>query len=136
MSEDVIYEAIKKVYTDTDDDISEPSFIKGSMSVVETVNNYIAMFFNFVLQMNPVPENNMIGFSRTIGLIIVVAFLGFVIVSPTILIYFMNYKSPHDVKNTSYMKISNYQNKYIMITSSFWIIMFCTIILFCPIKAV
>jgi hypothetical protein len=136
MSEDVIYEAIKKVYTDTDEDISEPSFIKGSMSVVETVNNYIAMFFNFVLQMNPVPENNMIGFSRTIGLIIVVAFLGFVIVSPTILIYFMNYKSPHDVKNISYMKISNYQNKYIMITSSFWIIMFCTIILFCPIKAI
>ena len=86
--------------------------------------------------MNPRSEDNTIGFGRRIGLIIVVAFLGSVIILPTIIVNLMKYKSPHDSKEQTFIKMTNYQNEYIMITSSIWIIMFCTIIFCCPIKAV
>jgi hypothetical protein len=133
MSEDK-YPAIK-VYSQLPDDEENTSMIKYSMGVIESINSYINILFNFVLKMNPPSENNMIGFSRTIVLVIIVAILGFIIILPTFIIYNMKYMSPHDDEKSDYVKISNFQNKYIMVTSSIWIIMFCIIILFSPIKS-
>ena len=112
------------------------NFVQYGLGIIGIPNSYIELLFNFVLQMNPRSEDNTIGFGRRIGLIIVVAFLGSVIILPTIIVYLMKYKSPHDSKEQTFIKMTNYQNEYIMITSSIWIIMFCTIIFCCPIKAV
>jgi len=117
-------------------DEPEPNFIQQGLSIIEIPNSYIALLFNFVLQMKPRSEDNTIGFGRSIGLIVVVAFLGSIILLPSIIIYVMKYKSPHDSKEQLFIKTTNYQNEYIMITSSIWIIMFCTIIFCSPIKSV
>jgi hypothetical protein len=137
MSEPDVYKAIE-VYANQNI-IEEPTRLKKGFGIIETINFYGSFLFLFVLKMNPeakIENKNMIGFMRTIGLICVVLIMGIIIICPTIIIYNMNYLSPHDDTNSNYVKISNFQNQYIMITSFIWIMMFCTVILFCQIKAI
>lgn len=112
------------------------TIIEKSMGVIASINICINFFFDFALKMNPPPKYNIIGNSRKIALLIIVMVLGFIIILPSIIIYNFNYMSPHDDKTSNYIKISNFQNKYIMVTSSIWIIMFCVIIFFLNIKPI
>lgn len=137
MSND-FYKAID-VWSNTVPEKESLGIFQNSLSLIEYINQSISFLFNFVLQMNSktkLENKNIIGFSRVLALIIVVAFLGLIIILPTILIFIYNYKSPHDDVRTEFVKKSNFQNYYIMITSSIWIIMFCVIILFSQIKAI
>lgn len=106
------------------------------IGVIATINIYINFFFDFALKMNPRPKDNIIGYSRKLALVIIVIILGLIIILPTIIIYNINYMSPHEDKTSNYIKFSNFQNKYIMVTSIIWIIMFCMIIFILKIKPI